>query len=138
MAFDPLKYVPAAQKLAQTGAEGFGQAAAPYLTRQIGTTLGNLNSAGALRSGAVPTALGDIATDYGKEVGGYAKMAAGESLGAGLGASEQSLMKEQMDQQRKSSLLGAIGSALGGGLGFATSLAKKAAAPATGGASMFV
>jgi hypothetical protein len=46
-------------------------------------------------------------------------MAAGESLGAGLAANEQQLMKEQMDQQRKSSLLGAIGGVLGTGLGFA-------------------
>src|SRR5690348_2312313 len=113
MASNPLQFVPAAQKLAQTGVEGFGQVASPYLTRQVGTALGGLNSIGALRSGAVPTALGDIATDYGKEVGGYAKMAAGESLGAGLAANEQALLKQQLDQQRKSSLLGAIGSALG-------------------------
>jgi hypothetical protein len=104
--------------LAQKGVEGFGQAAAPYLQRQIGTALGNLNSTGSLRSGAVPVALGDIATDYGKEVGGYAKMAAGESLGAGLGASEQDLQRQHMDQQRKASLLGAIGGLLGTGLGF--------------------
>lgn len=115
----PLRYVPQTQKLAQTGVEGFGQAAAPYLSRQIGTALGNLNSTGALRSGAVPVALGDIATDYGKEVGGYAKMAAGESLNAGLGASEQDLQRQHMDQQRKASLLGAIGGLLGTGLGFA-------------------
>lgn len=135
MASNPLGYVPAAQKLAQVGVQGAGEAAAPYLTRQIGTTLGNLNSTGALRSGAVPTALGDIATDYGKEIGAYGKMAAGESLGAGLAANEQDLMKQQMDQQRKSSLLGAIGS----GLGFIGSkVLKGAAAPATGGASLFV
>jgi hypothetical protein len=117
MASNPLQYVPAAQKLAQTGVEGFGQAAAPYLQRQIGTALGGLNSIGGLRSGAVPVALGDVATDYGKEIGGYAKQAAGESLGAGLAANEQDLMKASMDQARKSSLLGAIGT----GLGFAAS-----------------
>jgi len=110
---NPFQYVPAAQQAAQKGVEGFGQAASPYLTRQVGTALGGLNSIGALRSGAVPTALSDIATDYGKEVGGYAKMAAGESLGAGLAANEQDLLKQQLDQQRKSSLLGAIGGALG-------------------------
>jgi len=113
MASNPLQFVPAAQKLAQTGVEGFGQAASPYLTRQIGTALGNANSIGALRSGAVPVAMGDIATDYGREVGGYAKQAAGESLGAGLAANEQDLLKQQLDQQRKSSLLGAVGGALG-------------------------
>lgn len=115
---NPLRYVPQAQGLAQKGVEGFGQAAAPYLQRQIGTALGNLNSTGALRSGQVPVALNDIGTDYAKEVGGYAKMAAGESLGAGLGASEQDLQRQHMDQQRKASLLGAIGGLLGTGLGF--------------------
>lgn len=132
MAYDPLQFVPKTQQLAKTGVEGFGQAASPYLTRQIGTALGGLNSIGALRSGAVPVAMGDIATDYGKEVGGYAKMAAGESLGAGLVANEQDLMKQQMDQQRKSSLLGAIG----GALGFAANRifpAKAAVSAATGG-----
>jgi hypothetical protein len=113
MAYDPLSFVPKVQKLAQTGVEGFGQAAAPYLSRQIGTALGGINSIGGLRSGAVPVAMGDIATDYGKEVGGYAKMAAGESVGAGLAANEQDLMKQQIDNARKSSLLGAIGGALG-------------------------
>jgi len=113
MAYDPLQYVPAAQKAAQTGVEGFAQVAQKPLTQQVGTALGGLNSIGALRSGAVPVALGDIATQYGNQVGGYAKMAAGESLGAGLAANEQALLKQQIDQQRKSSLLGAIGGALG-------------------------
>ena len=115
----PFKYVPQAQQAARTGVEGFGQAAEPYLKRQIGTALGGLNSIGGLRSGAVNTTLGDIGTDYGKEVGGYAQMAAGNATGAALGANEMDLMKQQMDQQRKSSLLGAIGGLLGTGLGFA-------------------
>lgn len=125
---NPLRYVPQAQNLAQKGVEGFGQAASPYITRQIGTALGNLNSTGALRSGAVPVAMGDIATDYGKEVGGYAKMAAGESLGAGLGASEQDLMRQEQDRRRKASLLGAIGGLLGTGLGFASNFIPGAGA----------
>lgn len=125
---NPLRYVPQTQELAQKGVEGFGQAAAPYLTRQIGTALGNLNSTGSLRSGAVPVAMGDIATDYGREVGGFAKQAAGESLGAGLGASEQDLMRQEQDRRRKSSLLGAIGSLLGTGLGFASNFIPGAGA----------
>jgi hypothetical protein len=55
----------------------------------------------------------DVAETYGTQVGGAAKMAAGEALGAGLAANEQDLMKQQMDNQRKSSLLGAIGQGLG-------------------------
>lgn len=125
---NPLKYVPQAQQLAQKGVEGFGQAAAPYLNRQIGTALGNLNSTGALRSGAVPVALNDIGTDYAREVGGYAKMAAGEALGAGLGASEQDLQRQEMERRRKSSLLGAIGSLIGTGLGFASNFIPGAGA----------
>jgi len=138
MAFDPLGYVPQAQKLAQTGVEGYGQSLLPGLKKQIGTTLGDLNSVGALRSGAVPVALGDIADRYGQQIGAYSKMAAGESIGAGLGASEQELMKQQMDQRNKSSLLGAIGGALGSGLGFASKFIKPAAAAATGGASAVI
>lgn len=111
--FDPGGTVDQAQKAAQKGVEGFGQVAQRPLTRQIGTALGNLNSTGALRSGAVPVAMQDIAETYGNQVGGYAKMAAGESTGAGLAASEQELLKQQLDQQRKSSLLGAIGQGLG-------------------------
>ena len=132
---DPLGFVPKAQQLAQTGVEGAGAAAAPYLQRQIGTALGNLNSIGALRSGAVPVAMGDIATDYGREIGAYGKMAAGESLGAGLAANEQDLMRQEMDRRRKASLLGAIGTALGTGLGFipgigaAAKVAQKVANP---------
>jgi hypothetical protein len=129
---NPLQYVPQAQRLAQTGAEGFGQVAQRPLMRQIGTTLGGLNSIGALRSGAVPVAAQDIAETYGNQVGGYAKMAAGESLGAGLAANEQDLLKQQLDQQRKSQLLGAIG----GALGFAANKifpAKAAVSAATGG-----
>lgn len=110
-------YVDQAADAAKRSVVGAGQAAAPYLTRQIGTTLGNLNSIGSLRSGAVPVALNDAATDYGRQIGAAGERAAGESLGAGLAASEQDLMKQQMDQQRKSSLLGAIGT----GLGFAAS-----------------
>jgi hypothetical protein len=106
-------YVDQAQQAAQKGVEGFGQVAQRPLTRQIGTMLGGLNSIGALRSGAVPVAAQDIAETYGNQVGGYAKMAAGESLGAGLAANEQDLLRQQLDQQRKSSLLGAIGQGLG-------------------------
>lgn len=115
---NPLRYVPQAQGLAQKGVEGFGESLKPGLMQQIGTTLGNLNSTGSLRSGAVPVELGDIASKYGAQVGAYGKMAAGESLGAGLGASEQDLQRQHMDQQRKASLLGAIGGLLGTGLGF--------------------
>lgn len=114
-----LSYVPQAQQAARTGVQGFGQAAEPYLKRQIGTALGGLNSTGALRSGAVNTALGDIATDYGKEVGGYAEMAAGNATNAALGANELDLQRRQMDEQRKSSLLSQIGNLIGTGLGFA-------------------
>ncbi len=113
MAYDPLSQVPKAQNLAATGVQGYGASLLPGLRQQIGTTLGNLNSAGALRSGAVPVALNDASNAYGQQVGNYAKMASGEALGAGLAANEQSLMKEQMDNERKTSLLGAVGQALG-------------------------
>jgi hypothetical protein len=140
--FDPGGNVDQAANTAKRVAIGAGQAAQPYLTRQIGTALGGLNSIGALRSGAVPVAMQDIATDYGRQIGAAGERAAGESLGAGLGASELDLEKQRLAQQRKSSLLGAIGGLLGTGLGFAIGgpagaavgggLAKKA----TGGGSI--
>jgi hypothetical protein len=113
-------FVDQAQTAAAKGVQGFGEAAKKPLMQQIGTTLGGLNSIGSLRSGAVPTALEDVGTSYGNQVGAYSKMAAGESLGAGLAANEQNLMKQQLDQQRKSQLLSAIGGLVGTGIGFAT------------------
>jgi hypothetical protein len=127
-----------AQKAAATGVQGYGASLQPQMLRQIGTTLGGLNSIGGLRSGAVPVALNDAAQQYGSAVGNYAKMASGEAIGAGLSANEQDLLKQQLDQQRKSSLLGAIGNVLGTGLGFASNflpgggLAKKAVSTALG------
>src|ERR1700740_2625802 len=89
----PLRYVPQAQDLAAKGVQGYGASLLPGLQKQIGDTLGGLNSAGALRSGAVPVALDDASRAYAGQVGNYAKMASGEALGAGLGASEQDLMQ---------------------------------------------
>lgn len=131
---NPLQYVPAAQKAAATGVQGYGASLQPQMLRQIGTTLGGLNSIGALRSGAVPVAMNDVAQQYGSAVGNYAKMASGEALGAGLAANEQDLMKQQLDQQRKSSLLGAIGSGLGFAAGklFKSSPAGAAASVVSG------
>lgn len=110
---NPLRYVPQAQSLAATGVQGYGASLLPGLQRQIGDTLGGLNSAGALRSGAVPVALNDASRQYGSMVGNYAKMASGEALGTGLGASEEDLMQQEIANQRRSSLLGAIGQGLG-------------------------
>jgi len=112
-------YVDQAQAAAAKGVQGAGAAAQPYLMRQVGTTLGGLNSIGALRSGAVPQALNDVATDYGQQIGAAAQKASGEAVGAGLAANEQDILKQQLDLQRKSSLLGAVGSLVGTGLGFA-------------------
>jgi len=112
-------YVDQAAAAANKAATGFGQAAQRPLAQQVGTMLGGLNSIGALRSGAVPVAAGDIASAYGTQVGAAAKQAAGESLGAGLAANEQDLMRQQMEEQRRASLLGSIGSALGFGAGIA-------------------
>jgi len=108
-------YVDQAQKKAQIGAQGLADTAERPLSQQIGTMLGGLNSTGALRSGQANVAAGDIASAYGKEVGGYAKQAAGEAMGAGLAANEQDTMRQQMAAQRKASLLSGIGSALGFG-----------------------
>lgn len=107
-----------AQDYLREGVIGYGEMLKPELLRQIGTTLGGLNDIGGLRSGGTKVALEDIATDYGNQVGAYAKMASSSGLDAGLRAHEQKFREDEAARRRRGGLLRAIGSALGMGLGF--------------------
>lgn len=118
MATSPFSYVPEAQRYLREGVEGFGQQLRPGLLRDIGTTLGGLNQIGALRSGAVPVALGDIAERYGNQVGAFAKQATMGGLESGLSARRQAFAEEEAKRRRKAALLGSIGKVLGAGIGF--------------------
>lgn len=115
-----------AQQYAREGVIGYGETLKPELLRQIGTTLGGLNDIGGLRGGGTKVALEDISTDYGNQVGAYAKMASGQALDAGLRAHEQKFREAEAARARRGMLMRAIGSALGMGLGFFASKGTSA------------
>lgn len=115
---DPFSYVPEAQDLMRESVQGYGEQLQPAILKDIGTTLGGLNEAGALRSGGATVALGDVASKYGAMIGAYAKEATGAGVSAGLEARKQKFAENQAKAARKAGLLKAIGSVLGAGVGF--------------------
>ena len=117
----PFSYVPEAQDYLREGVQGFGEALQPAILKDIGTTLGGLNEMGALRSGGVQVALGDIGQKYADIVGAHAKQATQYGLEAGLGARRQAFEESEAKRKRKHGLLKAIGSVLGAGIGFVAS-----------------
>lgn len=109
------------QDALKQGVEGYGNSLMPAFRQEVGTMLGNLNSIGALRSGASATEMQNIMGAYGSQIGNYAKMAS--EHGADLGFQTVGMEREYRDRaaerkaQRKSSMLGGIGSLLGAGIG---------------------
>lgn len=130
---DPFADVPAAQDYLREGVQGFGDALQPSILRDIGTTLGNMNAIGGLRSGATKVALADVAGKYGAQVGAYAKQATAGGLEAGLAARRQSFQEDQAKRARKAALLKAVGSVLGAGVGFLAAGPPGAAAGSAAG-----
>lgn len=104
------------------GVEGYADIAGQDFRKAVGNTLGDLNSIGALRSGATVTSLNDLTTNYGRQIGDYAKMASAE--GARMGQEEYDANIERKyrsdaeKRARRQSLLGSIGTVLGGVGGF--------------------
>ena len=124
--FDPLRDVQRAQDFTREGVIASGELLRPELLKQIGDTLGGLNSIGALRSGGTKVALEDISRDFTDRFGNIASRATLGALNAGIGAGGLRLgnrgldfQEEEAKRRRKSSLLGAIGSVVGAGIGFA-------------------
>lgn len=115
---DPYSDVPEAQNYLREGVEGFGEQLRPHILKDIGDTLGGLNSIGGLRSGGTEVALGDITEKYAAQVGAFAKEATAGGLSAGLEARRQRFREDQAKQARKAGLMKAIGSVLGAGIGF--------------------
>lgn len=134
----PFSYVPEAQDYLKQSVEGYGESLQPSILKDVGTALGDLNQAGALRSGGSTVALGDIASKYGAMVGAYAKQATSEGLSAGLAARRQKFAEDEAARARKFALLKAVGSVLGAGIGFFASggnpLGAVSGAKAGGGA----
>ena len=104
------------------GVEGYADIAGQDFRKAVGNTLGDLNSIGALRSGATVTSMNDLTTNYARQVGDYAKMASTE--GARMGQEEYDANLERKyradaeKRARKQSLLSGIGTVLGGVGGF--------------------
>ena len=122
---DPFADVRTAQGLAETGVQGYGDSLQPQLRRTIGSAIGGLNAIGALRSGGTVQALNDISTDYGNQIGSYAKMATENAMQTGLGANAERRANQQFQYQQdqirraqQGGILRTIGGVLGAGVGF--------------------
>jgi hypothetical protein len=76
------------QDFAREGVQGYGQMLGEDFRKDVGNTLGNLNKMGALRSGAVEAGMGDLMSNYGRQVGAYSQMATRDAMGLGLQASQ--------------------------------------------------
>jgi hypothetical protein len=133
---DPFGDVGTAQDYLREGVRGYGESLKPAILQDIGSTLGDLNSIGGLRSGGASVALGDLGTKYGAQIGAYAARATEHGLDAGLEAHRQRFAEAEAKRRRKAALLGAIGSVLGAGVSLIPGLgfAGKAAGAIAGGA----
>jgi hypothetical protein len=82
--------------------QGYSDIASQNFQKDVGNTLGGLNSIGALRSGAVQSNLRDLATTYGRQTGDYAAQTAGQaaSLAASAGANDAAVNQQERAGQR--------------------------------------
>lgn len=100
--------------------QGYSNLALSDFTKSVGKTLGDLNSIGALRSGAVPTAMGNLTEQYARTIGDYALQASSGAMENALGYRRD--VQQYEDERRRSSragLFGTIGQLLGKGIGVA-------------------
>lgn len=118
---DPFAYVPEAQDYLRESVKGYGEQLQPDILKEIGSTLGDLNSIGGLRSGGAEVALGDIGQKYAGMIGAYAKQATSAGLDAGLRAKRQKFTEEEAKRTRKAAMARAVGAVLGAGIGFLAS-----------------
>ena len=120
------------QDYAREGVQAYGEMLRPEFQRQVGETLGGLNSIGALRSGGTKVALNDLSRTYADRVGAFARGATLDAIGQGAsnaynsygaqrGAFESDrnvrLAEEERKRQAKAATWRAIGSVLGAGIG---------------------
>ncbi len=134
--FDPFRDTRRAQDLSRESVTAFGESIRPQFLRDIGDTLGGLNSIGALRSGGTKVALDELSSTFADRIGIAARQATGDALGFGLQASRLRFDREEAKKRRKASLLSSIGSVVGAGIGFLAGGPPGAAAGgAVGGAA---
>ncbi len=129
------------QDYAREGVEAYGRQMQRPLLQRIGTTLGGLNSIGALRSGGTEVALNDITRDATEDLGNFASRATMDAIGQGTGAAfgtfdrgqgtydrrrsayegdrEFNAAEAERRRRSRSSFFGGVGRALGTAAGFA-------------------
>ena len=125
---DPFRDVPRAQELTREGIIASAELLRPELLEEIGTTLGGLQSIGALRSGQANVQLEKISRGFTRDIGNIASRATIGAVGAGLEARGIREREREARKRRKTSLLGAIGGVIGAGAGFALAGPPGAAA----------
>jgi len=124
----PTIAMPNFKNAAMESTDAFAKNAGYDMQQSVGKMLGNLNSIGALRSGAVSEGVQDASRTFGERVGNAAAQNALQAEGMGLDfqfrdrdftEGHRRWEQERRDammaakQKRKSGLLGAVGSALG-------------------------
>jgi hypothetical protein len=113
------------QDFAREGVQGYGDMVGQDFEKQVGGLLGDLNSIGGLRSGGTVSGLSDLTTNYGRQIGNYAKMATGEAINAGQNEYDANVERQYRTdaekRARKHSLIRGIGTVLGGGIGLLAS-----------------
>lgn len=109
------------QNAAGVGVQGYGDMVGQDFQKQVGGMLGDLNSIGGLRSGATVTSMNDLTTNYGRQIGNYAKMAEGDATKMGQeeydANVERKYRADSEKRARKNSIIGAIGGIVGGAAG---------------------
>lgn len=111
------------QGAAREGVNAMGQQSAGDFRKAIGGYLGNLNSIGALRSGAAQTGADDIMDTYSRNFANAASRATLDAIGYGHSAAEAQWGRQEAAAERKNKrrigTIGAIGTLLGAGIGLA-------------------
>lgn len=109
------------QDAAREGVTAVGRRSAGDFRKAIGGYLGNLNSIGALRSGAVQTGADEIMDTYSRNFANAASEATMNAIGYGHSAAESQWGREEAKAERKqankSSIWGGVGTLLGAGIG---------------------
>lgn len=125
------------QDAMREGVQGYGNMLGEDLRKQIGVQLGDLNSIGALRSGAVQTGVNDATAAYGRQIGNYASQATGQAVGMAQQENDNQIERGFRDRQyndaKKASKRRGIGQLLGGAAGMLLGPAVGAVGGAIGG-----
>lgn len=121
------------QGYAREGVEASARLMRPEMMRDIGTTLGGLNSIGALRSGGTTVALRDLDQRFTDRVADHASRSTMDAIDRGTSTAfgtfdrqrgvyeadrEHARQEQARKDAKKASWMSALGSVLGAGAGF--------------------